>query len=111
MAHGAGVTAEQALKVTGFLDVSAIVSGRGKTMASRNYTPAFELAMARKDVRLMLETAGDKPLAMLPGIAARMDALIAGGHGEQDLAVMGFGAGGSRRRFKPGAERRGAAPV
>src|SRR5260221_7603965 len=105
MAHGAGVTAEQALKVTGFLDVSAIVSGRGKTMASPNYTPPFELPMARKDVRLMLETAGDKPLAMLPGIARRMDALIAGGDGEQGLAPVGFDPGGRRRRFTPVAVR------
>ena len=93
VAHGAGVTGEQALKVVGFLNVPAIVSGRGKTMASRDYTPAFELAMARKDVRLMLETAGDQPLATLPGIAARMDGLIATGHGEKDLAVMGLDAG------------------
>ena len=33
--------------------------------------------MARKDVRLMLETAGERPLAVLPGIAVRMDQLIA----------------------------------
>ena len=45
--------------------------------------------MARKDVRLMIETAGSRPLATLPGIAARMDALIASGHGAQDLAIIG----------------------
>ena len=41
-------------------------------MAAGDFTPSFELAMARKDVRLMIETAGDKPLAALPAIAARM---------------------------------------
>ena len=45
--------------------------------------------MARKDVRLMIETAGDRPLATLPGIAARMDELIAQGHGAEDLGVIG----------------------
>ena len=45
--------------------------------------------MARKDVRLMMETAGTRPLAALPAIAARMDELIAEGHGADDLAVMG----------------------
>jgi hypothetical protein len=37
----------------------------------------------------MLETAGDKPLSSLPGVAKRMDALIAEGRGAEDLAVMG----------------------
>jgi 3-hydroxyisobutyrate dehydrogenase-like beta-hydroxyacid dehydrogenase len=57
-------------------------------MAARDFAPAFELTMARKDVRLMQETAGDRPLAALPGIAARMDALVAAGHGGEDLAVL-----------------------
>jgi 3-hydroxyisobutyrate dehydrogenase-like beta-hydroxyacid dehydrogenase len=58
-------------------------------MAAGDYTPSFELSMARKDVRLMLETARAQRLAALPGIAARMDELIAEGHGEDDLAVLG----------------------
>jgi len=63
--------------------------GAGKSMIAENFAPSFELDMARKDIRLMIETAGDRPLATLPGIAARMDALIASGHGAQDLAVIG----------------------
>jgi 3-hydroxyisobutyrate dehydrogenase-like beta-hydroxyacid dehydrogenase len=58
-------------------------------MAAADFTPSFELAMARKDVRLMTETARDLPLAALPSIASRMDALIAEGRGGDDLAVMG----------------------
>jgi 3-hydroxyisobutyrate dehydrogenase len=58
-------------------------------MIAGDFSPTFELAMARKDVRLMMETAGRLPLATLPGIAARMDALIADGRGADDLAVMG----------------------
>ena len=45
--------------------------------------------MARKDVRLMLETAGDRELAVLPRIAERMDELIAEGYGDRDMAVLG----------------------
>jgi 3-hydroxyisobutyrate dehydrogenase len=37
----------------------------------------------------MIETAGNTPLAALPCIAARMDALIAHGRGADDLAVIG----------------------
>jgi 3-hydroxyisobutyrate dehydrogenase-like beta-hydroxyacid dehydrogenase len=57
-------------------------------MIAGNWTPSFELAMARKDVRLMIETAGELPLAVLPQLAARMDELIGEGHGAHDLAVM-----------------------
>lgn len=46
---------------------------------------SWELAMARKDARLMLEAA---QLPMLPAIAARMDALIAEGHGKDDWTVL-----------------------
>jgi 3-hydroxyisobutyrate dehydrogenase-like beta-hydroxyacid dehydrogenase len=66
-----------------------MLAGRGRAMANRNYAPSFELTMARKDVRLMLETAADRPLTVLPGVAQRMDALIAEGHGADDLAVIG----------------------
>ena len=36
----------------------------------------------------MLETAGARPLAALPAIAARMDAVIAQGFGDQDFGVI-----------------------
>jgi 3-hydroxyisobutyrate dehydrogenase-like beta-hydroxyacid dehydrogenase len=89
VASGAGVPPEDAMRVVQFFDPSAIISGRGRNMIAKAYAPSFELEMARKDIRLMLETAGDKPLSSLPGIAARMDALIAEGRGAEDLAVMG----------------------
>jgi hypothetical protein len=43
----------------------------------------------------MIETARELPLAALPAIAARMDALIAEGRGADDLAVMGKDAVGA----------------
>jgi 3-hydroxyisobutyrate dehydrogenase-like beta-hydroxyacid dehydrogenase len=85
----AGVSPEEAMRVIQFFDPSSVISGRGKNMIARSYAPSFELEMARKDVRLMIETAGGKPLSSLPGIAARMDTLIAEGRGAEDLAVMG----------------------
>jgi 3-hydroxyisobutyrate dehydrogenase len=89
IAGGAHVTPAEALNVVGFFNPAAIITGRGKSMAAANYAPSFELAMARKDVRLMIETAAEKPLATLPGIAARMDTLIGEGHGAADLAIIG----------------------
>jgi 3-hydroxyisobutyrate dehydrogenase-like beta-hydroxyacid dehydrogenase len=92
MAQASKVNPEDAVKLFGLFDLNAIVAGRGANMAKGNFTPSFELAMARKDVRLMLETAGDRPLAALPAVAARMDQLIAAGHGADDSSVLAIDA-------------------
>jgi 3-hydroxyisobutyrate dehydrogenase len=89
IAAGANVAPADALRIAQLFDPKSVIAGRGKNMIARHYAPSFELEMARKDVGLMLQTAHDKPLATLPGVAARMDALIAEGHGKEDLAVMG----------------------
>ena len=88
VAQASDVDGKDAIKLLGLLDLGAMVSGRGVNMAKGNFAPSFELAMARKDVRLMLETTGDRPLAALQSIAARMDQLIAAGHGAQDASVL-----------------------
>ncbi|HEY0778035.1 MAG TPA: NAD(P)-binding domain-containing protein [Gemmatirosa sp.] len=92
VAGGSDVPAPDALRVLDYLDLGAMVNGRGRAMAAGNFAPNFELAMARKDVGLMMETAGGRPLAALPAIAARMDALIAEGRGGDDLGVLARGA-------------------
>lgn len=53
--------------------------------------PSWELGMARKDARIMLEEAAahGRPLPLLPAIAARMDTLIAEGHAKDDWTVLG----------------------
>jgi 3-hydroxyisobutyrate dehydrogenase-like beta-hydroxyacid dehydrogenase len=90
IAAGANVPAADALRVTEMFNPAAIITGRGRQMVNGTFTPpSFELVMARKDVRLMLETAGTKPLAVLPCVAQRMDALIAEGRGADDLSVLG----------------------
>ena len=92
LAQASDVDAQDAAKLLGMLDLNAMVAGRGVNMAKGNFEPSFELDMARKDVRLMLETAGARPLAALPAIAARMDQLIAAGHGAKDVCVLGIDA-------------------
>jgi len=86
---GAGFTPDETMKVFGLLNVPAMLAGRGRHMAAGNFTPSFELTMARKDVRLMLETAVDHPTPVLSAIADRMDELIDAGRGADDLAVIG----------------------
>lgn len=91
VAHGAGVAPQDALKLLEFFNPAGIVAGRGKRMSAGDFAPSFELTMARKDLRLMIDTA-TLPLAALPGIAARMDTLIAEGHGSADIGVLGVDA-------------------
>jgi 3-hydroxyisobutyrate dehydrogenase-like beta-hydroxyacid dehydrogenase len=89
VASGSEVAPEDALKLLDFFNPAAIITGRGRNMAKKNFAPSFELTMARKDVRLMIESANGAPLVTLPAIAARMDALIAEGFGASDLGVIG----------------------
>ncbi len=68
------------------------IDARGKRMAQGDFSPQFELTMARKDVRLVLEEAerNGARLAVLPAIAARFDAVIAAGHGQDDMGAVAF---------------------
>ena len=88
LAQAGDVDGTDAVKLLGMLDLNGMVAMRGTNMAKGLFTKSFELAMARKDVGLMLQTAGTRPLASLPGIAARMDQLIAAGHGADDVSVI-----------------------
>jgi len=90
VAAGSRVASADALRVVEFFNPSTVVKARGAKMVAGDFTPTFELAMARKDVRLMLESAGAAPLAALPQIAERLDVLIAEGHAHDDLAVIGI---------------------
>jgi len=88
---GAGLSARETFELFEHFKPIAAIDARGKLMAEGNFTPHFELTMARKDARLMQDTAdaGHTTLHVLPAIVARMDALIATGHGSADLAVLG----------------------
>jgi 3-hydroxyisobutyrate dehydrogenase-like beta-hydroxyacid dehydrogenase len=85
---GTGISPTDALKLLGFFNPGSMLQARGKNMAEGNFAASFELVMARKDVRLMMETTGARPLAALPSIAARMDEVIAQGHGQDDFGVI-----------------------
>lgn len=93
MAGNAQVDAQDAVKLLGMLDLNAMAVRVGSSMAQRDFAPTFELTMARKDVGLMLQTAAGKPMAALPGVAARMDQLIAAGHGHAGTSVLAIDAG------------------
>lgn len=94
IARGSGLRLAEAIRITELINPVAMIEGRGRSMAEGSFAPSFELTMARKDIRLMLETAGDLPLALLPGLAARMDALIEAGHGGEDVGVLALEVAG-----------------
>lgn len=88
MSVESGLTAAEALQFVGAFPFGGIIAGRGARILEGDYSASFELTMARKDVRLMLESAGARPLASLPSLASRMDALLAQGYGDKDLGVL-----------------------
>src|SRR5215831_17369905 len=88
MAGNIGVSGDEALALFSRFNTSMAIPMRGQKMVKRDFSAMFELAMARKDVRLMLESAGQQPLIVLPALAARMDEMIAAGHGRDDVAAI-----------------------
>ena len=88
MARNQGITAAEAIEVFSKFQAGGVINYRGQKMAKSDFTATFELTMARKDIRLMLEAAGDQPMLVLPAIARAMDAAIAQGYGQDDLGAI-----------------------
>jgi 3-hydroxyisobutyrate dehydrogenase-like beta-hydroxyacid dehydrogenase len=88
MAKNLGIAPSDALQVFSKFQPGNLIKARGEKMARGDFEATFELTMARKDLRLMIEAAGAQPMVVLPGIANRMDDAIAQGHGKQDLGAI-----------------------
>lgn len=91
LAKGLGVPREEVAHLFEFFNPTTMVQGRLKRLLTVDYTdPSWTLAMARKDVRLMLEAAstGHASLVAAPAIAATMDEWIAKGHAAEDWTVI-----------------------
>lgn len=88
VAKASGVEPADAMRLFETFQVQNTLAGRGSRIVAGDYRASFELDMAHKDVRLMLEAAAGRPLAVLPGLSARMGELIAAGHGRDDLAIL-----------------------
>ncbi len=86
-----GIAPTEAATLFEAFNPGATIGARAKRMLAVDQPASWELAMARKDARLMLEEAArhDVTLAVLPTIAALMDRYIAAGHGADDWTVIG----------------------
>lgn len=92
LAKALDVTPEDAASLFSFFNPGTTIAARMKRMIDGSFEePSWELSMARKDARLMLDEAAraNVPMAVLPAIAARMDEVIAEGHGNADWTVLG----------------------
>jgi 3-hydroxyisobutyrate dehydrogenase len=87
LAKTLGVPAAQAAALFDHFNPGATIGGRARRMVDGDFKDAsWELAMARKDAGLMIDTGA--ALAVIPAIAKRMDDLIAQGHGHDDWTVL-----------------------
>ncbi|CAB4695760.1 MAG: NAD-binding protein [Actinobacteria bacterium] len=86
-----GIPTEEAVTLLEHFNPAASAPARSKGIAAGDFSkPSWELVMARKDARLVAEevAATDVRLTVLPGVAERMDEMIARGHGQDDWAVI-----------------------
>jgi 3-hydroxyisobutyrate dehydrogenase len=90
LAHAVGISTAEAFSLFKHFNPGATLPARAARIEAGQYsTPSFEMAMARKDVRLMIEEAarGGVDLFVMPGVAAMFDAAIARGEGALDAAA------------------------
>jgi len=88
MANGLGIAPAQALEVFTKFQPGGVIKSRGDKMAKRDFRASFEMTMARKDLRLMLDAANGQSTVVLDSLAKRMDDMIAKGHGAEDLGAI-----------------------
>lgn len=92
MGQEQGLNPEQVLALFEVFKPAGALPFVGARVARRGEgPPSFELSMARKDVRLMLECAGGpEGLVVLPAVAQAMDAALAQGHGDRDFGIYAW---------------------
>ena len=86
-----GIGGEEIAKLFQDFNPGAGAPGRLKRIMARDFdNPSWELQMARKDARLMMEEAekGGKSLLVIPPMAAEMDKFLEKGLAHKDWSVM-----------------------
>jgi len=90
LAGAVGISTADAFSIFSFFNPAPMVPGRAAKIVSKDFTPTFEMTMARKDVRLMIEEAKRHgvDLGVMPAIAAMYDSAIAKGYGALDTSAI-----------------------
>jgi 3-hydroxyisobutyrate dehydrogenase len=90
LAKATGLSPAEAMSLFDQFNPGTTIGARAKRMTSGDFTPSWELSMARKDARLMIEEAHRHgiELAVVPAIAKEMDRWIDRGHGHDDWTVI-----------------------
>ena len=89
LAHSVGIPTGEAFSLFKHFNPGQFLPARAARIEAGEFTAStFEVATARKDVRLMIEEAqrGGVDLFVMPGVAAMFDAAIARGEGALDAA-------------------------
>jgi 3-hydroxyisobutyrate dehydrogenase len=89
IADGANVPRSGVLDMLAKVNLNAPLNMRGNMMLTGEYEPNFTLDVARKDLRLMLQTAVEGTTPMLSALASRMDDVIEAGQAKEDFAIIG----------------------
>ena len=90
LGKASGISSSDAMAFFQTFNPGVAIPARATKVAAEQFSPAsFEMTMARKDVRLMLEQAerGGLDLWVMPGVAAMLDAGIARGDGSLDSSA------------------------
>ena len=91
LAKAVGIKPAEAATLFDVFNPAASMGPRIKRILEGDYAhPSWELSMARKDARLMLEAAekGGVNLALVPAIAQVMDRWIERGHAQDDWTII-----------------------
>ena len=90
LAQSVGISTQDAFSLFDSFNPGQTLPARAARITAADWhNPSFEVSMARKDVRLMIEEAqrGGVDLFVMPGVAAMFDAAIARGEGAWDAAA------------------------
>ena len=96
LANTLNVPASDLQSLFEILNPAGVIKARLRKIDSNTFNePSWELAMARKDARLMIEQANgsSKKLLVIPGIAEKMDVWLKKGHAKDDWTILSQEAG------------------
>lgn len=90
LGKGLGISVDDVQDFVEQMSATPMKARLARLMQGNYDAPSWELLMARKDARLMQEeaTAAGETLDVVPVLGARMDTLIAAGHGSDDWTIF-----------------------